>query len=124
MAKKYLIKDKNQNQNTNYLEVDICDTFYSKLMGLMFKKEIEPSKGIILVQDKPSKINAAIHMFFMNFDIAVFWLDENKKIVDKTLAKKWRPFYMPCNEALMIIETHPLNIENYKIGDSLHFEEI
>jgi uncharacterized membrane protein (UPF0127 family) len=60
----------------------------------------------------------------MNFDISVFWLDTNYFVVDKTIAKKWRPFYIPKNKAKYVLETHPSIFSSINIGDQLSFEEI
>jgi len=100
-------------------QLKYCDTFVSKLMGLMFTKEIEQDSGIILVDDHESRWNTAIHMLFMNFDITVLWLDHRMIIVDKVLAKKWFPVYMPKKPAQYVIELHYSKFSEYSIGDKL-----
>ena len=89
----------------------------------MFKKEFNPQEGIILVEDYESKINASIHMLFMNFDITVLWLNHQMVIVDKVLAKKWRPFYIPKAPAQYVVELHYSKFEEFSIGDVLTLEE-
>ncbi len=76
------------------------------------------------MQEKSNKIDAAIHMLFMNFDIAVFWLDEAYCVVDKIMAKKWRPFYIPKKNAQFVLEAHPNRFTDFNIGDVLSFEEL
>lgn len=117
---KYIIENKNTKEK---IRLDICNSFFTKFMGLMFRKDIGKDQGLIFLLDSPSKINAAIHMFFMNFDIAVFWLDDENNIIDKTIAKKWRTYYAPKTPAVKIIETHKNNIDLYEIGETLTFEE-
>ena len=107
------------DQNQVVLSVEWADTFFSRFMGLMGRKEIEPSKGLVLVLDRESKINAAIHMLFMRFNIAVIWLSKDFKVVDKTIAKKWHLSYQPISAAKYILETHPANLALFDIGDKI-----
>jgi uncharacterized membrane protein (UPF0127 family) len=93
----------------------------SRFRGLMFEKHLEPDSGILLVEDMESKINTTIHMFFMNFDIAVIWINSKQVVVDTTLARRWRPFYAPSGPARYTLETHPDRLADFKIGDHLEF---
>jgi uncharacterized membrane protein (UPF0127 family) len=88
-------------------------------MGLMFQKQIDPRGGILMVQDTQSRVNAAIHMFFMNFDIAVIWLDNQLRVVDAKIARKWQPMLGPIAPARYILETHPDRISDFNIGDQI-----
>lgn len=124
MTKKYLIKNINNPKPETGLFVTPCDTFLSKFLGLMFKNKLEENEGILLIQEKSNKMDSAIHMLFMNFDISVFWLDENNCIVDKTIAKKWHPFYISKENAKFVLETHVNRFNYFSIGDILSFEEI
>ncbi|MCD6476024.1 MAG: DUF192 domain-containing protein [Anaerolineaceae bacterium] len=107
------------NQNPVELSVEWADTFFSRFMGLMGRKEIDQSNGLVLVLDKESKINAAIHMLFMRFNIAVIWLSEDFKVIDKIIAKKWHLSYQPQAAAKYILETHPTNLTLFDIGDKI-----
>ena len=51
------------------------DTFFSRLIGLMFKKSLPAKSGIIL---KPC---TQIHTCFMRFNIDVIFLDENLRVL-------------------------------------------
>ena len=53
-------------------KVKYCDTFGSKLMGLMFVKS--PGNGAFLPDVKD------IHMNFVRFNLRIVWLDKNYKI--------------------------------------------
>lgn len=59
----------------------------------------------------------------MRFSIAVVWLDSTGKVVDKTLAKPWRPAYAPSVPAQYFIEANPSLLDRVVIGDVLNFEE-
>lgn len=107
------------NQNPVVLSVEWADTFFSRFMGLMGRKEIDQSKGLVLALDRESKINAAIHMLFMRFNIAVIWLSEDFKVIDKIIAEKWHLSYQPKIAAKYILETHPTNLTLFDIGDKI-----
>ena len=60
------------------LEVEIAESFLSRLRGLMFRRRLEKGRGLLLAPCN------SVHMFFMRFFIDVIYLDENfyiKKIV-------------------------------------------
>ncbi len=76
----------------------------------------------MFVNERLSEMDSSIHMFFMFFDIAVIWLDTEKRVVDLKLARTWRPFYAPRAASLFTIETHPDRLADFSIGDHLDFE--
>ena len=104
------------------LHAQSCDTFLGRLRGLMFRRAIGPREGLLMVQPSADRLNAAIHMLFMHFDITVVWADPSLRVVDVRLAKRWRPAYMPCAAALYVLETHPDRLHDYEIGDQLAIE--
>jgi uncharacterized membrane protein (UPF0127 family) len=93
----------------------------SRLRGLMFKKNIDPGTGILLVENSESRVNTTIHMLFMNFDIATIWIDSNNKVVDTRYARRWHPFYAPTAPARYTLETHPNHLADFQVGDTLEF---
>ncbi len=114
-------------QNTSVpsavLRLKFCDQFWSKFKGLMFAPELNTDEGIVIVEDRPSRLNTAIHMFFMRFDLAVVWLDEEGIVVDKVLAKKWAPIYIPRKAAKYVLELHPARLSDFSPGDQCSFSE-
>jgi uncharacterized membrane protein (UPF0127 family) len=109
-------------ESKGIISIKPCNTFIQKWLGLMFIKELGTDEGIVLMEEKESRLSTAIHMLFMNFDITVLWLDKNFAVVDKTLAKKWRPFYMARKPAQYVVELHKNQYNNYAVGDKLLFE--
>ena len=103
------------------VNVKYCDTFLSKFIGLMFSKELKPDYGLIIVENNETRINTAIHMMFMNYDITVLWLDKQMVIIDKVLAKRWLPIYYPKKPAQYIVELHQSKFSEFSIGDQLIF---
>lgn len=92
--------------------------------GLQFAPPLADDEGIIFVYGSESIANTSIHMFFVFYDIAVVWLDSSAKVVDKKLAKPWRPFYAPAKPAQYFIEANPSLLERVAIGDVLKFDEV
>lgn len=101
------------------LIVKVCETFSERLRGLMFTSDLASHSGILLSVPSQTRLDASIHMFFMNYDIAVIWLDEQLNVVDTVLARKWKPAYFPSGPARWILETHPDRLEEYKPGDQI-----
>lgn len=108
----------------NKLEAWYFKNFFSRLQGLMFKKDISINQAALFVNKSENIIDSAIHMFFMNFDIAVFWLDKNNLIVDKKIAKKWGLIYYPNFKSHKILETHTDLFEKLQIGETLIIENL
>jgi uncharacterized membrane protein (UPF0127 family) len=96
-----------------------CSSFFCRLRGLMFTPSIGQHEGLLMVQNTQDRINAAIHMFFMNYDLAVIWLNRELKVVDVQLARRWRPAYTPAQPALYVLETHPDRLKDFHIGDQV-----
>ena len=64
--------------NGSTLEVEIADSFFKRLRGLMFRRRLEEGRGLLLAPCD------GVHMFFMRFSIDVIYLDKDfciKKIV-------------------------------------------
>jgi uncharacterized protein len=91
--------------------------------GLQFAAPLAEDEGILFVYGSESIANSSIHMFFVFYSIAVVWLDSSGKVVDKKLAKPWRPFYTPAKAAQYFIEANPSLLERVAIGDILKFDE-
>ena len=101
------------------IRLKYCDTFVSRLLGLMFTREIDIDGGIQLAGKRDSIANTSIHMMFMRYDIEVVWVSEDLVVVDKTLAKKWGLFYSPKHPAMHVLELHPSKLSEFEIGDQL-----
>jgi uncharacterized membrane protein (UPF0127 family) len=105
-----------------YVKGKVCQDFFSRFLGLMFRKNLGINEGILIDQGSLSRVNSAIHMLFMRFDIAVIWLNNDFHIVDKVLGKKWYPFYIPKKPARYVLETHPDAINHFAIGEHLEIK--
>ena len=99
--------------------VVLCDTFWRKFRGLMFRRPLPADEVYVFVGRRESIAEATIHMFFVFFSIAVIWLDARRQVVDKALAKPFRPLYAPRRPAQYFVEGHPSLLERVQAGDEL-----
>jgi len=102
-----------------------CDTFWKRGRGLMFRRRraIADGRAFLFVERHEGIAQTAIHMLFVFFPIAVIWLDGEKRVVDKALARPFRPYYAPCRPAQYYIEGHPSLLERVSPGDRLQLLE-
>jgi hypothetical protein len=101
-----------------------CADFLCHLRGLTFRRGLEGDEGLLLVNRRENRLDAAIHMFFVFFPIAVIWLDAGGGVVDTRLARPFRPIYVPSAPAKDVLEGPPALLERVDVGDQLRFEEI
>ena len=100
------------------------DSFLAKLRGLMFRARLDPNDGLLLVEKRNSRLDTSIHMFFVPFDLAVFWINSDLVVVDKVIAKSWRPAYMSKVDAQYTLEIHPERFGDYEIGDKVEIQYV
>lgn len=100
-----------------------CASAWLRFRGLQMKPSLPEDEGLLFVYGSESMATSAIHMFFVFFSIGVIWLDASGKVVDKKLAKPWRPYYAPHVPAQYFIEALPSVLERVNIGDVLKFDE-
>ncbi|HUH96884.1 MAG TPA: DUF192 domain-containing protein [Anaerolineales bacterium] len=102
--------------------VKFCDSFFCRLRGLMFRSVLARDEGLVLVIGRDSRPDSSIHMLFVSFDLAVFWINSEMVVVDKVMARSWRPAYFPAKAARYILEIHPSRYGDYEIGDKVEFK--
>ena len=102
----------------------VCQSFFCQLRGLMFTKSLPDAYGLLLVQNSDSRLNSSIHMMFMQIDLAVIWINSNLRVVDTVLARRWKMAYLPKEPAKYVLETSVANMDYFKIGESLRFDEV
>ena len=99
-----------------------CDSFLCRLRGLMFRSSLSLAQGLLLVESRDSRLDAAIHMLFVFMDLAVIWINSEQVVVDTVLARSWRPAYTPHQPARYILEIHPSRLAEFKVGDRIEFQ--
>ncbi|MFA5381549.1 MAG: DUF192 domain-containing protein [Candidatus Micrarchaeia archaeon] len=86
---------------------EIANTFFSKVRGLMFRKN---PKRILFIFDKEGIYS--IHSFFVFFKFDAIYLDKNMKIVEifKNI-KPFTPLIKPTKKAKYLLE---MEVESVK----------
>jgi uncharacterized membrane protein (UPF0127 family) len=115
-----------QNQNRAILgdvRIKYCDTFLTQLRGFTFRSGIGRDEGVLLVGKHDSRLDSSIHMLFVPFDLSVIWINSAMQVVDKVLAKAWRPAYFSKQPAKYVLEIHPERWGDFEIGDGVEFKD-
>jgi uncharacterized membrane protein (UPF0127 family) len=115
-----------QNQNRRIegdLRIKYCDTFLTQLRGLTFRDRLPRDEGLLLVGKRDSRLDSSIHMLFVPFDLSVIWINSAMQVVDKILAKSWRPAYFPKQPATYVLEIHPERWGDFEIGEGVEFKD-
>lgn len=105
------------------LRIKYCDTFLTQLRGFTLRPSLGRDEGLLLVGTRDSRLESSIHMLFVSFDLAVIWINSQMQIVDKVLAKSWRPAYFSRRPAQYVLEVHPARWEEFQIGDTVLFKD-
>ncbi len=101
-----------------------ANDFGGHLLGLMFRRRLAEDEGLVLAYRHESRVDTALHMFFVPFPIAAIFLDCNGVVVDKQLARPWRPLYVPRHRAQFVLEATPAVLERVALGERLEFKPL
>lgn len=123
MSKTIAIANKNRMVE-GALRIKYCDTFFTQLRGFMFRSRLPRDEGLLLVGTRDSRFDSSIHMLFVSFDLSVLWINSKMQVVDKVLAKSWRPAYFSKQPARYVLEVHPARWGDFEIGDTLEFKNV
>ena len=121
MTKHISIENKNRGI-AGPLQIKYCDSFLTQLRGFTLRPSLAREDGLVLVGRRDSRLDSSIHMLFVSFDLAVIWINANMHVVDKVLAKSWRPAYFSKQPAKYVLEVHPDRWEEFQIGDTVQFK--
>lgn len=105
------------------LHVKYCDTFFTQLRGLTFRSQLSREEGLLLVGTRDSRFDSSIHMLFVSFDLSVLWINSAMQVVDKVLAKSWRPAYFSKRPARYVLEIHPERWGDFEVGHTVEFKD-
>jgi len=122
MPKQIIIENQNRKLE-NLPHIKYCDTFLTQLRGLTFRPRLGLDEGLLLVGTRDSRLDSSIHMLFVTFDLTVIWINSEMKVVDKIIAKSWRPAYFSKQPARYVLEIHPERWGDYEIGDTVQFKD-
>jgi uncharacterized membrane protein (UPF0127 family) len=122
MPKIITIENKNRTV-AGALSIKYCDTFFTQLRGLTFRSQLARGEGLLLVGRRDSRLDSSIHMFFVPFNLSVIWINSDMQVVDKVLAKSWRPAYFSKRPARYVLEIHHARWGDFEIGDGVEFKD-
>jgi uncharacterized membrane protein (UPF0127 family) len=122
MAKTITIENQNRRIEDG-LRVKYCDTFLTQLRGFTFRSALARDDGLVLVGKRDSRVDSSIHMFFVSFDLAVIWISSDLQVVDKVLARSWKPAYFSKQPAKYVLEVHPDRWDEFQVGDRVVFKD-
>jgi uncharacterized membrane protein (UPF0127 family) len=111
-----------RNLTSSFVIAHAVEYHADRGLGLMFRHQLSVEQGVRLDMDCTTRFFSAIHMLFVFFPIAVFWLDRSGVVVDKTLARPFHPFYIPRQPARFVLELHSCKLDSADRGDQLTFE--
>jgi uncharacterized membrane protein (UPF0127 family) len=120
---KYVIVNNLSRPLKQPLVARYCSSFLCRLRGLMFQRALAASDGLLLVDRRDNRIDSAIHMMFVNFDLAVAWINHDGEVVDTCLAQRWHPAYMPKQPAQYVLEMAASRMGDFRAGDRVEFSE-
>ncbi|MDP8566392.1 DUF192 domain-containing protein [Methylophilus aquaticus] len=93
-----------------------ADSFFKRLIGLMFTRELAQSHGLLI---SPCQ---QIHTQFMHYAVDVMFLDANNKVLHIERAMKpWR-FSKFHKQAKHVLEVNAGAASMVSAGDTLHFQ--
>jgi uncharacterized membrane protein (UPF0127 family) len=99
-----------------------CQSYWCHFRGLMLRRDLPEDEGILFVYGRESRVDTSIHMLFMYYSIATVWMDSQGRVVDKVLAKPWRPAYASKSPAQYFIEARPSLLDRVQTGDRLSWD--
>ena len=122
MPKQITIENKNRKIDS-LPRIKYCNTFLTQLRGLTFRPRLGLDEGLLLVGTRDSRLDSSIHMLFVACDLTVIWINSEMQVVDKIIAKSWRPAYFSKQPARYVLEIHPERWADYEIGDTVQFKD-
>lgn len=103
--------------------VTYCDSFFSRLRGLILNEPVRYNQGLILVYPKESRLDTTIHMLGVRSDLAVVWIDKGNIVVEVILARKSKLVYIPHKPACFVLEMNPMRINDFNPGDQIRMDK-
>lgn len=95
-------------------DVNIADTFFTRLKGLLGRNSINIDEGLLLTNC------SSIHCFFMKFIIDAVYLSDKGEVLYKETIKPWKIGKIVKNTR-NILEMHENSSANIEIGDKISF---
>jgi uncharacterized membrane protein (UPF0127 family) len=118
-----IVHNRSRSQD-QLVQVKYCDTFLCQLRGLTFRRQLPLDEGLLLVQSRDSRLEAAIHMLGVWFDLTIVWINSDMLVVDVQQAHSWWSVCVPQYPAMYILEVSVDTLCDFRVGDEVFFEEV
>lgn len=107
---KQIMKISGAPEGAPFLEVLIANRFFSRLAGLMFRKELPEATGLLLTSCN------SVHMCFMCFAIDVIYLDQEYRVIK--VIENLRPWIglSICSKAWATLEMNAGEAKRYGLA--------
>lgn len=105
------------------LQAGYCASFVCQLRGLTFRRSLPTNWGLLLVQHRESKVDAAIHMFMMWVDLTIVWMNAQFQVVDVRPAYRWKSIIVPQAPAKYVLELSIERLKDFQIGDEVRISD-
>lgn len=111
------------------VSVEIADTDEKRQRGLMFRKDLAPTDGMVFIFDEKGFYPFWMKNCFISLDM--IWVDEHFKVVSIAASvppckADPCPNYSPSADALYVVEVVSgfAKLHSVKVGDTLAFKNI
>jgi len=98
--------------------LNVADSFFHSLMGLMGKRKLEAGHGLWITPCQ------SVHTFWMRFPIDVVFLDEHRRVIH--LVEDLKPFHISrhLSKARSVIElpVSTIRTTGTQLGDEIQIE--
>ena len=121
-TQQYVFVQSRNNPIASPPRVKYCESFLCRLRGLTFRTPVTRDEGLLLVFGRDSRMDSSIHMLGVGFDLAVFWINSELRLVDKIVAGAWKPAFFPKEPARYVLEVHASRINDLQVGDMVEFQ--
>ena len=118
-----IVHNRSRSQD-QLVQVRYCDTFLCQLRGLTFRRQLPLDEGLLLVQGRDSRLEAAIHMLGVWFDLTIVWINADMLVVDVRKASSWWSVFVPQFPASYVLEISVDKLRDFRVGDEVYFEEV
>ena len=118
-----IVHNRSRSQD-QLVQVRYCDTFLCQLRGLTFRRQLPLDGGLLLVQSRAIRRDAAIHIVGVWFDLTIVWINSDMLVVDIRKARSWWSVCVPQFPAKYILEISVDTLCDFRVGDEVFFEEI
>ncbi len=101
-------------------DLKIANTFHTRLLGLMGRKEMKHGEGLLIKKSRNS-----IHTFFMRFPIDLLFLDANGQVqFVKEKVEPWRMVFalVPVSTDCLELPAGTIEKTSTKVGDTVSVE--